>query len=339
MNKLTREQLARMSPEARERYEIRLKKVQRNRKILTGFIALVVVASIGAVLSMTVLFNISSIKVAKKGNYYTEKEILSASGLDVGKNIIRTNFDDAQKRIETMLPYVLTANIQKSLSGTVTITITDNKASMIFAVKNGYALADANGKVLELLPEEPENSKYMVLTSSQELTAKIGEYIGFADEKEEKLYTEICSELKNSGLYEHITALDISQPTNIKIIYENRMRIKIGDTSNLNEKFTAAAKTIDMENETNPNTIAEINVSILKKVYVNPLDTLEEKEPVEEPEKETTEVSDEEAENEEKLNEAEDAEEIFEDGNEEEGDTDKGTDEESENEENMKEEE
>lgn len=340
MKKLTREQLARMSPEARERYEIRLKKVQRNRKILTGFIALLVVAAIGAVLSMTVLFNISSIKVAKKGSYYSEKEILSASGFDVGDNMVRTNFSDAQNRIETMLPYVLKADIQKSLSGAVTITITDNKASVIFAVKNGYALADANGKVLELLPEQPEESKYMVLISSQELTAKIGEYIGFADEAEEKLYNEICRELIKTGLYEHITALDISQPANIKIIYENRLRIKVGDISHINSKLTAAAKSIEIENETNPNTIAEINASILKKVYVNPLDSLEEKEPVEEPEEEeTTEDSDEEAEDEESSEEAEDSEDDSEEENEEEEESTEQAEEESETEENNTEEE
>lgn len=299
-----------MSPEARARYEKKLKAVNRNRKILAGFIALVLIAGIGAALSMTVLFNISSIKVTKKGSYYSEQEIISASGLDIGKNMIRTDFDSAAARIETMLPYVLEADIQKNFSGAVTITVKDNKAAMIFAVKNGFALADADGKVLELLPKEPEKSDFIVLKTSKELTANPGEYIGFADENEKKLYEEICAALKKTGLYGDITSLDISEPLNIKIVYQNRLRIKVGDVSDIESKLTAAAKTIEQENENNPNTIAEINATLVKKIYVNPLDTLEEKPPVPEeptkkPEEETTEKSDEDTDTEEPESEDE----------------------------------
>jgi len=336
--------MERMTPEARARYEKRVKTVMRNRKILAGFVAVVVIACVCVLLSITVLFNVSSIKVANKSKKYSEKDIISASGLDIGDNMIRTNFDDAENRIETMLPYILTAEIKKSISGAVTITVKDNTPSMIFEVKNGYAIADADGKVLEILAEKPEETNLMVLTTSQELSANPGQYIGFADEKEAKLYETICNSLKKVGLYKHITALDLSSPLNIKIVYQNRLRIKIGDTSDIDSKLTAAAKTIEEENASNPNTIAEINATILKKVYVNPLDSLEEK-----PEDEKTETTDEEktsVDNE--SEESEDGEEnesaSDEDTNaEEEEENDEGSDEnsenESENEENQTEEE
>ena len=45
MKKLTARQVAALSPEVRERYEKKLKKVTRNRRILTGIIAVVAVAA------------------------------------------------------------------------------------------------------------------------------------------------------------------------------------------------------------------------------------------------------------------------------------------------------
>ena len=67
MKKLTARQIASMTPEARERYEKKLKIVTRNRRILFGTVAVVVVAAVFAVLSLTVLFNVSEVKVAKAG--------------------------------------------------------------------------------------------------------------------------------------------------------------------------------------------------------------------------------------------------------------------------------
>ncbi|MCQ2484571.1 MAG: FtsQ-type POTRA domain-containing protein [Clostridia bacterium] len=275
MKKPTPEQVERMTPEIRERYEKKLKKVKRNRRILAGFVAVIIAAAICLALSMTVLFNITSIKVTKKGNFYDEKEIISASGLDVGENMLRTNFAEAEQRIEKMLPYVLDAKIKKNASGAVSISVTDDTAVIIFEAENGFAVADSEGKVLEVLKEEPEKSNLAWLRTSKKAKAVPGESIGFADEKEAELYDKLVKALKASGLYESITGIDISKSANIKVEYQHRMRIKLGNISEIDSKLAAAAKTIEMENENNPNTIAEVNATIPKKVYVNPLDSLD----------------------------------------------------------------
>ena len=57
MKKLTARQVAALSPEMRERYEKKLKKVTRNRRILTEIIAVVAVAAVFAVLSAAFCMN------------------------------------------------------------------------------------------------------------------------------------------------------------------------------------------------------------------------------------------------------------------------------------------
>lgn len=274
MKKLTAKQVAALSPEARERYEKKLKTVKRNRRILTGFVAVIAVAAVFAVLSVTVLFNITEVKVAKPGKHYKAEEILDAAGVEVGDNMVLADWDRVRERIETKLPYILSVDINKTVGGRVTFSVTDDKAAMIFKTESGYAIADANGKTLETVKTKPKNSGLILLTIKNKINAKPGEMISFSDAAEESLYSDIKSAISESGIT-GITGIDISDSKNIYLEYQNRYRLYMGDSSDLVYKLKEAKKVIAQEDESDPNQIGEINLSILKKVYVEKLETLE----------------------------------------------------------------
>lgn len=274
MKKLTAKQVAALSPEARERYEKKLKTVKRNRRILTGFVAVIAVAAVFAVLSVTVLFNITEVKVAKPGKHYKAEEILDAAGVEVGDNMVLADWDRVRERIETKLPYILSVDINKTVSGRVTFSVTDDKAAMIFKTETGYAIADYNGKALEIVKTKPKNSGLILLTIKNKINAKPGEMISFSDAAEESLYSDIKSAISESGIT-GITGIDISDSKNIYLEYRSRYRLYMGDSSDLVYKLKEAKKVIAQEDESDPNQIGEINLSILKKVYVEKLETLE----------------------------------------------------------------
>lgn len=274
MKKLTAKQVAAMSPEVRERYERKLKKVKRNRRILTGIVAVFAVAAVFAVLSVTVLFNITEIKVAAAGKHYKAEQITDMAGVEVGDNMVLADWDRVRERVQQKLPYVRTLEIKKTLGGKVTFTVKDDTAAMLFKTANGYAIADSDGKVLEILDKKPKKSGLTLLTVKKSINAKAGETISFADEAEESLYNGIRDAIKQANIA-GITGIDISDPKNIYLEYQSRYRLCIGDDSELVYKLTEAKKVIAQEDETDPNQIGEINLSILKKVYVEPLETLE----------------------------------------------------------------
>ena len=132
MKKLTARQIASMTPEARERYEKKLKIVTRNRRILFGTVAVVVVAAVFAVLSLTVLFNVSEVKVAKAGKHYQPEQIIEAADVDVGDNMVATNWDRVKEKVEQKLPYVLSLEIKKTVSGKITFSVVDDTATLVF---------------------------------------------------------------------------------------------------------------------------------------------------------------------------------------------------------------
>ena len=275
MKKLTARQIASMTPEARERYEKKLKIVTRNRRILFGTVAVVVVAAVFAVLSLTVLFNVSEVKVAKAGKHYQPEQIIEAADVDVGDNMVATNWDRVKEKVEQKLPYVLSLEIKKTASGKITFSVVDDTATLVFKTSKGYALADANCKVLEIVKEKPKNNGLTLLTVKNRINADPGETISFADDGESILYDTIRTAIKNSGIG-NITGIDISDPENIYLEYQSRYRLYLGNSEDIEYKLREAKKIIAEEDENDPNQIGEINLSILKKVYVEKLDTLEE---------------------------------------------------------------
>ena len=275
MKKLTARQIASMTPEARERYEKKLKIVTRNRRILFGTVAVVVVAAVFAVLSLTVLFNVSEVKVAKAGKHYQPEQIIEAADVEVGDNMVATNWDRVKEKVEQKLPYVLSLEIKKTASGKITFSVVDDTATLVFKTSKGYALADANCKVLEIVKEKPKNNGLTLLTVKNRINADPGETISFADDGESILYDTIRTAIKNSGIGS-ITGIDISDPENIYLEYQSRYRLYLGNSEDIEYKLREAKKIIAEEDENDPNQIGEINLSILKKVYVEKLDTLEE---------------------------------------------------------------
>lgn len=276
MKKLDAKTVAKLTPEKRKKYEAQLKRAKRNRMILAAVIATVVIAAVCFVLSITVLFNISDIKVKEAGKHYSSEEIIIASGLDIGKNMIRTDFENAENRIKMNLPYAYDVKISKSLfDGTVIISVKDGKQSMIVKCVGGYAITDSDGKVLEIVKTLPKNTKLLKITAKNDVKAKLGNKFTFADEDETRIYNDIKTALEKAKLKD-ITAIDISNPNSICVNYQNRFKLKLGNDTELDRKLQEAVKIIATEDAADNEIVAEINLSILKKVYVTPVETIEE---------------------------------------------------------------
>ncbi len=275
MKELSPEQIERLRPEARERYEKRLKEVKKNRKIVKYAGIALGVAAIFLILSMTVLFNISSITVDGTGKKYTQDQIIMASGLNVGDNMVRTSFKKVEERIEKSLPYVYDAVITKTITGKVTITITDTRAAIAVKTPQGFILANPDGKTLETVKELPKNNNLMYLRLKGSITATAGEPFTINDAVEKALYDELITNLTEVKLRNHITEMDLTQRSSIKLVYQGRLRLLLGSSEKLDEKLKSAAKVIEKENAEDPALIAEVNLTIPKKAFVNPVESLD----------------------------------------------------------------
>ncbi len=243
----------------------RRKKIRRKKIIIRTLIGIVFLC-IGIVLALTLFFNINKI-VVSGDKVYSDKEIIDASGVNVGDNLIFLSKAELNEEISSELAYVGSAKIKRRLPSTLEIVITKTEAYMATASDGYYILLDRNGKVLEKDLEIVDEN--IILANLGEINSvEVGEKISL---KEEKVFTklnEVLTECENVGITE-ITSIDLSDIYNIKLVYQGRITLELGETDkeNLSSKLALGEAAIERQNEENNLYRGTINLTVDGKGY------------------------------------------------------------------------
>ena len=118
------------TPRRRRAYKITAKRARAAGVMCLAFVCI-------ALLFISPLFNIRSIYV-RGNNHLSSKEILDASGIKKGDNIFSVNTTRAVNNIEK-LSRADKCQIERTLPGKVTLTVTEKTESAYVKVKTGYA--------------------------------------------------------------------------------------------------------------------------------------------------------------------------------------------------------
>ncbi len=206
--------------------------------LIYSFVIAIIVA-IAVILSLTVFFNANVVTVSSKSTYYTAEQIITASGLNIGDNLISANVNQAEDRIEQQLPFIATAEIAKKFPSTFEITVKDAKPNRVYKANNSYALA-YNDKILEITDTYDKKYVFYNIPVKEAIAGK-----NISLEKEIKdVYVQINDAIKNSNL-KNITAVSFTSAVDIKLIYDNRLLLDVGTTENLDAKLKNAVSVID----------------------------------------------------------------------------------------------
>ncbi len=238
----------------------------RRKKIIIRTLLGVVFLCVGVVLALTLFFNINKITVSGD-KVYSDELIVDASAVNVGDNLIFLSKEALNEKISKELPYVGSAKIKRRLPSTLEIVITKTNAYMAVAQDGYYILLDRNGKVLEKdLETVGEN---ILLANLGEIEAiELGETIVL---KEEKIFTklnDVLTECENVGITD-LSAVNLSDIYNIKLVYQGRITLELGETSkeSLNSKLAFAKKAIEIQNDENNLYRGTINLTVDGKGY------------------------------------------------------------------------
>ena len=196
--------------ERRQKETKRREKKNKLRKTLSWIGAILVIIAIGAILCLTVFFQINNI-TSSGSKIYPKDKIISQCIIQKGKNLFTVDTDSAAQRIEENLPYVYKAEIKRKLPDTIEIIITDAKPSYsLLCDDNTYILLDDNFKVLE---KGAQMATGIVINKTDIKSAVPGHKIEFknsdigtclerlAKSVKDNNFTEIISSLKKHGYY------------------------------------------------------------------------------------------------------------------------------------------
>ena len=226
-----------------ERRKTELKKQRRLQKLkrkMIIFLFFVVAVSATITVFKAPFFNIKEI-VCVGYERLSEEEILKKAKVIKGDNIFITNLGDIKENLAA-IPYVSESNARRIFPNKIKVWVRECKPS--FVVKNGnkYAVCDVNTKVLEITEENKENLG--IVTFSETLEAKPGEKLIDTDDKKNAKIIECISSLENLGLLNMTSAIDFTDISDIIILYDNRLKIKLGNTTDIGYKMKFIAEVI-----------------------------------------------------------------------------------------------
>lgn len=243
---------------------------RRRKKIIMFSLGIVLLVAIGIILMLTVFFKIETIAVSGD-EIYNNETVTKASGLNTGDILFLFDKDKVSEKIETELPYVENAAIKRSLNGTVTIKITAAEAAMALDMGDSFVLMSASGKVLEN-EVAAINDNVSVINASKVVNASPGSVVEFENENDIKIATEV-KKLVTTYELGNINIIDVTDYSDIKLQYDNRITLETGVEASLSAKMDFIKATLTKLNQDKPSFTGTIDFTIDNKAYINTDDT------------------------------------------------------------------
>lgn len=247
------------------------RRVQRNKrnrrkKIIFRSVAGALFLVVGIIVALSLFFNINKIVVSGDA-VYSHETVVKASGVSEGDNLIFLSKSKLNEKLSSELAYIGSVTVKRRLPSTLELVIKKTDAKLGIAMNGYFTLLDENGKVLEKdLETVGEN---IILANLGEIeSAELGETVVLKEEKVLTKLQQVLAECKKVGIND-ISLMDLSDIYNIKLVYQGRITLILGETDseNLNSKLALGKAALDKQNEENNLYRGTINLTVDGKGY------------------------------------------------------------------------
>ncbi len=209
-------------------------------------------AAVAVLLAVSLFFRVENVTVS--GNVaYPAWDVAEASGIAKGDHLLTLNRAKAVGSIYDSLEYVKSARIGINLPNTVNIVIEETTVGYgVPDTQGNLWLVSAEGRVLERGTEESPQIKGIRIEAPQagQMAVALEEEAGdtpqtqTAAQKWAVLLT-ILSNLERNGFVGTVTTVDVSEPGQLLLSYENRYTIKLGNEEKLDYKIACLKPAIE----------------------------------------------------------------------------------------------
>ena len=192
---------------------------------------------------------------------YTEQEVLEASRVSFGDNLMRLNIQTASQNIRSNLPFVRDVNIERRLPDTLIINIVESVPIAYVFFEEDVLILDSSGRILQSGDYDTENlieiRGLLVREASQgqQLIPELGAETRFLD------LQEILTALEREDLIEHVSYVDVSNIQNIHFGFLDIYRVILGNAGELRQKIYSLRNSIIYLNRNFPGVPGAIDIS------------------------------------------------------------------------------
>lgn len=211
---------------------------------------------IGIALSLTVFFNIVDITIEGESRY-TDKEIIKASGVEIGDNLFCIMPSTVEKAIVKKFPYIESAAMKRVLPDGLIIKVREAEVDSVIEWRGEYALISERGRLLEGgIDTLPEGEYRVSGFDIEKLDA--GDNIKKADRERFDTLRRIKKSIKDNGLGD-IDVIALDDMMDLNLLYDGRIIIKMGASAEIDYKIRAAKSVLELSD--NGKTVALLDVS------------------------------------------------------------------------------
>ncbi len=205
------------------------------------FFTFLLVIGAAAVLSLTVLFKIDTVRVTGTSRY-AQDQIIAASGIRKGDNLFLTKTKEAGQRVLSQLPYVGSVKVSRALPATIEITVGAEAPCGAVPFGGKYAVLGSELKVLELAGSLPSGCALVKGIELQK--AQPGAKAVLKNSSQADAFQNTVAVLAKDQLA-GITQMDFTSLSKIQLTYQSRVVIDIGLPDNLDYKIRYAKNLFD----------------------------------------------------------------------------------------------
>ncbi|MBE6552818.1 MAG: FtsQ-type POTRA domain-containing protein [Ruminococcaceae bacterium] len=216
------------------------------RNCMLGLAGLIFV--VGMLLIILPLFRVKTI-VVEGNSYYSAEQIIEASGIEVGQEILGVDVDAVCQAIWAECLYVNEIGVGKSFSK-ITIVISERENVMYTEFNGDYYSLDSNFRVLERSEDAADFSDFLRVELPQIQSLSIGKPLHFEKEEMDLSYIgELIGVLEEQEILDRVTSIDFSKKYSVSYVMDNTCRVELGRVDDLSLKLEIISGILEMKGD------------------------------------------------------------------------------------------
>ena len=188
-------------------------------------------------LGVSFFFQVSEVRVT--GNtFYTDEQIIEASGIHEGDNLVFLSFGPVTLRLMNQLPYVDEVTVTRRAPATVVISVVESSPTAVIRSNDQWYVLGRNCRVLGRT-DDAGAATLIEIKGLTPLKPSVGSKLATEKSEESKLeyLTDLLGKLARLGMDEQVATIDLSAISNVSFEYMGRFKVLLGQRQRLEYKL------------------------------------------------------------------------------------------------------
>ena len=225
-------------------HPIKRRREQKNQQKLSALrgamiVVIVMILVVGVLLLTIPMFRVKTI-VVEGNSYYTDEEIIEASGIKIGDEILSVLMAHQSREIDNRMYQkcnLSTIRISCGLSK-VTIIVTEPQNMMYTEGEGEWYSLDRELRVWEKNAEESAFSPFLKVKLPKVSYSEEGSFLAFANPAINYDYiADLLDALENADALELVTYIDFSDKFSLSCVFEDTVCMVLGSLENFEKKL------------------------------------------------------------------------------------------------------